>query len=191
MPRPAARPGEGGGSLADLSVEQVALAETEAFRRLNWPAADRENFGESDPEQWVGRLQAFVARLGAEVVGVAVAKLRGGVGHLSELLVAAPFRGRGVGGALVGAFEAFCWQEGCHKLSLRTPLSARTRPLEFYLKRGWRAEAVHPGDMLGRDWVTLVKGPPGHDVLARVGACWRVVERAAREATAAGSAGRG
>lgn len=143
------------------------MAEIEAFREAEWPRADAENFGPAAAGlSWEGRLQAFLARDETGLVGCAVAKLRGGVGHLSELLVASDARGRGVGGALLQAFEAYCWEAGCHKLTLRVPLGAATDPLGFYLRRGWRVEAVHPRDVHGRDFLTLARWPPGTDPAA-------------------------
>jgi L-phenylalanine/L-methionine N-acetyltransferase len=60
----------------------------------------------------------LVAVSGGEIVGsLAVFAVRFGVGDLG-MVVAQPWRGRGVGSALVGAAIEMARQEGLHKLSL-------------------------------------------------------------------------
>jgi GNAT superfamily N-acetyltransferase len=54
------------------------------------------------------------------LVRVAAGRYSAGVGHLSELMVARRWRGMGIGGRLLVAFEERCGAAGCHKLSVQT-----------------------------------------------------------------------
>ncbi|HEX9529799.1 MAG TPA: GNAT family N-acetyltransferase [Acidimicrobiales bacterium] len=96
---------------------------------------------------------AFTARRSGQVVGVATGRAEGGVGHLSELIVASAVRGEGVGHHLLAAFESWAAGEGVTRLALRTPAGG---PAEgFYARRGWREEARLTDWYGGRSFVQL------------------------------------
>lgn len=59
-------------------------------------------------------------------------------GHIGRMAVLAPWRGRGVGGALLQALITLAQERGFHKLELY----AQTHALGFYERYGFRAEGA-------------------------------------------------
>jgi GNAT superfamily N-acetyltransferase len=89
---------------------------------------------------------AFVAEDGGEVVGFASAStvehFAGEVdAYVGELVVAAPAEGRGVGGRLLEAAEAWAREQGFRCLTLTTG-AANDRARAFYAARGFLEEDV-------------------------------------------------
>ncbi len=129
--------------------------EIEAFLDVAWDAWHM-GAGHDPDADWSGGTMCLVARdvVGA-IVGIGRGRYGAGVGHLSELMVAEPARGSGVGNELVRQFEDFCWNAGCHKLSVHTVQDSAAH--EFYRRRGWREEAVFRRDRARQDFVRLCK----------------------------------
>lgn len=95
-----------------------------------------------------------IAEEDGQILGAALFWRMGGVGYLSQLLVAAPRRRQGIGARLVAAFEEQC--SACHKLALKT---YRNSPSQvFYEKLGYQVEAVIEEDIHRIDWVYMRKG---------------------------------
>lgn len=89
------------------------------------------------------------------LVGVAAGRYSGGVGHLSELMIARRWRGAGTGARLLVAFEERCGAAGCHKLSVQTERQGRA--IRFYQRHGWDVEAILIRDKGGQDFARLCK----------------------------------
>lgn len=131
-------------------VEQLA-----DFAACVWAEYHR-NQGHDQSADWRSVPIGLVARDDdGAIVGLATGDASAGVGHLSELLVAAGARGAGLGTKLLHAFEARCWSAGCHKLTLHTEHDGPDRL--FYERAGWRMEAIHRRDKAGLDFARLVK----------------------------------
>jgi GNAT superfamily N-acetyltransferase len=85
----------------------------------------------------------FVARVDGATVGTFALLVMPNLGHggtaagvLEDLVVAAPWRGRGIGEALVGAAIDLCRQKGCYKLTLSSDLR-RAGAHAFYDRLGF------------------------------------------------------
>jgi ribosomal protein S18 acetylase RimI-like enzyme len=86
--------------------------------------------------------RAWVATKGSGIVGYAVVTLGysleygGRDGFLDEIVVRPEWRGRGVGGALLAAAEAFCRRRGLRALHLEVE-KHRQAAIGFYRKAGF------------------------------------------------------
>ena len=132
-----------------------------AFLAKEWDEENRRNLGTRGRALGSRKQGALVAREGDRIVGAATYKIRFGVGHLSELIVAKDRRGRGVGSALLASFQATCIDEGCHKLTLRT--YAGSRAARFYERHGYHVEGFLRNDIRGLDMVSMAKFAEAYD----------------------------
>ncbi len=123
------------------------------FLREEWPTADAEILGRS--YDWGAESLDLVARSGRRVVGVLRAHFSGGVATVNELIVKQEKRGQGIGGRLMGVFEAEAVRRGCHKATLRTPAGARAE--DFYRGLGYAREYRLPRHHHGHDFLGLWK----------------------------------
>lgn len=80
-----------------------------------------------------GRCRWFVAESGDEVIGIARLTPEGRIGRMA---VRRPYRGRGVGSALLRAALTAARAAGWETIRL----SAQTRAMPFYARHGFRAE---------------------------------------------------
>lgn len=78
----------------------------------------------------------LVAEVNGEIVGSVIGGYDGRRGMLYHLAVAAPHRGRGIGGSLLGEVEKRLKSKGCIRCYL---MVTRDNPeaARFYEKRGW------------------------------------------------------
>lgn len=90
------------------------------------------------------RQHVLVAEAGGVVIGTATVIAVPNIGHggkpwaaVENVVVAAAYRGRGVGGRLMAAAGELARQMGCYKLVLSSNL-ARTEAHSFYRRLGWR-----------------------------------------------------
>lgn len=90
----------------------------------------------------------FVARVAGETVGTFALLIMPNLAHggraagvLEDLVVAAPWRSRGIGEALVGAAIERCRRKGCYKLTLSSDLR-RGRAHAFYDRLGFERHGL-------------------------------------------------
>jgi GNAT superfamily N-acetyltransferase len=135
-----------------VEIEEAASASPEAaaFTEAAWRVFDRQTFG---PDYRYTPLH-----LTARQEGAIVATLRGslslGFGYLNELIVADTARGRGIGTALLRAFERRALEAGCRRLALRTIEGGGAD--DFYIRRGWVVEGRF-GDWIGGSTVLQMR----------------------------------
>jgi len=118
-------------------VEPGALVEVGHFLKQEWAALDRERWGNESP-QWHKTCHWLRSEHDGQTVGAARFYFRGGVAHLSEIVVGQSWRGQGIGGRLMACFEEMARRAGCHKLSLRTLEGSPS--VRFYQRLGYEVE---------------------------------------------------
>ena len=96
---------------------------------------------------------AISARRDDKVAGVATGWTRGTVAQLSNLVVASPDRGQGIGSRLLAAFESASVQRGCRRLAAR--VRAGSQGHGFLQHRGWHDETRLPEWFEGEEFVQL------------------------------------
>jgi len=121
-----------GGSIESTSMDQVC-----EFLRQEWTALDRERWGD-EQVQWSRENHILRAVVDGETAAVAKYYIKGGVAHLSEIIVGRAWRNRGIGGQLMARFEEMAFDAGCHKLSLRTIQDSPA--VCFYRRLGYELE---------------------------------------------------
>lgn len=153
---------EGGPQLArrpsgDVTY-RVAKEETRDVRRFlarEWPAADREIFG--DDRDWTSQPVVVEARVGEELVGAVLGEVVAGMARLHDLLVVADHQRAGVGSRLV---EAFCDRAaalGAARCYLRCPATERHR--RFYERLGFSQVARLPRYYHDHDFLEYLREP--------------------------------
>lgn len=95
-----------------------------------------------------GNIDLFLAFTEKEVVGYLLALLPyGGVSYISWLSVNTAFQGRGIGRALLKAYEKSAKEKKISKVHLWTS----KRNLNFYKKQGWVLVGCIPDNYFGAD----------------------------------------
>jgi GNAT superfamily N-acetyltransferase len=126
--------------MSPVTIERIATTtpdEVREFLRREWAAEDRQRWGE-ETVSWEKETHLLRAMGDGQTAGVAKFSIKGGVAHLSEIIVAQAQRGRGIGTQLMIRFEKAAREAGCHKLSLRTVEGAPS--VRFYRRLGYRVE---------------------------------------------------
>lgn len=141
-----------------MEIVEAKREAVEPFLEREWREVDLEQFGRADPEMWKTQEYALAAYEGGEMVGTLVFKIEAGVGKLSQLLVAAGHRDKGVGGRLLSRFEEVCRKEGCHKVRLITYADSRAEG--FYSLHGYVREGLLHRDLHGVDMSQMAKFLP-------------------------------
>lgn len=91
---------------------------------------------------------AFVAEAHEDVIGVATAHCFPmfhadvWIGRVTALVVGAHHRRKGIGGVLLGAAEAFCWDRGCNQIEVTSGGSHEPAP-QFYEGCGYERRDQH------------------------------------------------
>lgn len=135
-----------------ISIRTSSAALNDAFVKRAWPEHDRplgiewsEHHGHLRAESEAGT-----------TLGVANYVIIGGLGELRQIVVDARHARRGVGSALLIAFETVCRERGCHKLRLET---AEYQARGFYERHGWHVAATLARDRFERTWFIMEKIP--------------------------------
>jgi hypothetical protein len=85
-------------------VTEVARGEIGAFLEREWTAENVDRFAAADSRpQWAWREYCVAAYENGEMVGAAVFRVRGGLGHLSNVISTRTRRGQGFGCSLNAA----------------------------------------------------------------------------------------
>jgi GNAT superfamily N-acetyltransferase len=137
-------------SVGAYRIEAIQPADTPACQNMTFPAyrhllAEEEPTFRlpSEPDQWLIRPVALVARTSEQTIGLALAELperRGeGAPELLSVFVTQPYRGQGIATALVAAMERVLGARGATSVDAvyttgKPSIAAVERILE---KRGW------------------------------------------------------
>ena len=138
-----------GGLPVELWVGDVLDPEARDFSLREWHVLGLSELAVALPHE---RL-AITARRDGHVTGVATGWSRQTVAQLSNLVVASPDRGQGVGSRLLAAFESTAAQRG----ALRTACQVRagSQGHGFLQHRGWKDGPRMPEWFEGQDFVQL------------------------------------
>lgn len=155
--------GNGAGCTSSSSASGTGTADTPVIRplsaedvRTHWPAfqaiaADvpgeywrEEHFLLDLPGKW--RLSCAAWQDGTPVGYAIVSRKAPGHAHLHHFMVAAPYRGSGLGTRMLAAIQQRCRAEGVARLTLKTR-HANPQSRRFYLRHGFE-ECGEEGDHL-------------------------------------------
>lgn len=122
-------------------IVDTPRAQIESFLDRAWALENESRSAASSLSvDWGSAEYGLGAYDDGELVGSAIFRVRGGVAHLSNVIVAAERRRSGIGGALVDTFVDRARALGCHKLTLTTDLA--DVPVAFYKRHGFAIEAI-------------------------------------------------
>jgi ribosomal protein S18 acetylase RimI-like enzyme len=125
---------------AVLAVQRAAFADNQ--RRYESPLPELRE-GEDDVRRAIAAGGAFVARQGGEVIGAVRVRVRGETAEVSHLAVLPEYAHLAVGRSLMAAAEDAARAAGARVMVLLTGLRDAAA-IEFYLKQGYRPEALLP-----------------------------------------------
>jgi len=137
-----------------IEIRTARTSHLLAFLDEVWDDVEQEHFGYRPA--WAPVSLAFDAWVNDHRVGALLGEMITGVATARQLVVSPALRGTaGIGRALLETFENVAWDQGCHKVTLRTYADS---PAEtFYRRRGYLPEARRRQGLGGIDWVILSK----------------------------------
>jgi ribosomal protein S18 acetylase RimI-like enzyme len=122
-----------------IPVEQAA-----DFNKVHWPPHNRRQ-----GIDWKQQDFALGAYENDDCLGVAIYKTVGGMAYLEQLVVKESATRRGVGSALMHAFESHATKLGCHVIQLET---AETQAPAFYERHGYTRIGTYEDGRFHLDW---------------------------------------
>jgi len=125
---------------AILSVQREAFADNQ--RRYEAPLPQLQET-EADVRGAIQAGGTFVARQSGEVIGSVQVQVRGDSAEVSHLAVLPAYAHLAVGRSLMAAAEEAAQKRGARTMVLLTGLRDAAA-IEFYLKQGYRPEALEP-----------------------------------------------
>lgn len=91
---------------------------------------------------WHEQYQELAATIDGDVVGVLALRIAASLAHVDSLIVAAEYRRRGIGRALLERAETVANYYNCHKVTLEAPAEFPART--FFEACGYKTEAILP-----------------------------------------------
>ena len=122
----------------------IPVQQASDFNKIHWPPHNRRQ-----GIDWQQQDFAFGAYEGEDLLGVAIYKVVGGMAYLEQIVVDEAHIGRGVGSALMQAFESHAADLGCHVIQLET---AETQAPGFYEHHGYERIGTYPNGRFHLDW---------------------------------------
>lgn len=117
----------------EINVAEELDDEESAFIRSQWIQLGGIQSGMASPKG-----VAITARVDDEIVGALKGWCAGGVAYLTELMIAEPHRGAGVGSEMLRKYEERCTELDSRRLALRTDKGGSAQ--RFYERNGWFVE---------------------------------------------------
>ena len=139
--------------ILELEIEEEKV-EIESFKEKVWPVADREHYGENQPNFFKTEF-TLIAKDEDEIVGYITAICDSGVAQIEPLMVKTELKGNGVGSALLKSAEEKVKAEGVHKVWLETGSDWQAK--RFYEKHGYQVRTVLPNHIGGKEFVLMDK----------------------------------
>lgn len=138
-----------------MHITEITEGQSEAleiFKSQVWPVADREHYGDTQPD-FEKKNFTLVAKEGDDIVGYVSIIIDSGVAQIEPLMVHP--RGKGIGSALIQAAEARAKEMGTHKLWLETGSTWDAK--KFYEKHGYSVRTILPNHTGGHEFVLMDK----------------------------------
>ena len=122
----------------------IPVQQASDFNKIHWPPHNRRQ-----GIDWQQQEFALGAYEGDDLLGVAIYKVVGGMAYLEQIVVHEAYVRRGVGSALLEAFESHATDLGCHVIQLET---AETQAPAFYERHGYQRIGTYPNGRFHLDW---------------------------------------
>lgn len=129
-------------------------SELEAFKGLVWPSADKEHYGDNQPNFSCGQF-TLLAKDNDRIIGYISVAVDTGVAQIEPLMIHPEFQGKGIGSGLLRAAEEKAKSLGVHKVWLETGSDWKAK--SFYEKHGYSVRTVLPNHTGGREFVLMDK----------------------------------
>ena len=131
----------------DIQIKEVQKVDTEAFAKEQWATINKKY-------DFLPAMETFYFGVysGEELLAYAQTEIRGGVAETRSLLVKDGLTGNGIGTKLISFIENWAKKEKqCVKLIVKTS-SGWPKSVNFYIKNGYKKDAVLPKYYFGIDW---------------------------------------
>ncbi len=138
--------------IIEIAKEQDSLLEN--IKSNAWPPADREHYGENQPEFYKKEFTLAVKE-SEEIVGYVSVIIDTGVAQIEPLMVKTERKGMGIGTMLIKAAEEKAKSLGAHKVWLETGSDWKSKA--FYEKHGYSIRTILPNHTDGREFVLMDK----------------------------------
>lgn len=135
-----------------MTTEQES--ELKIFKGLVWPEADKEHYGDTQPNFSRDEF-TLIAKENSEIVGYISLVIDTGVAQIEPLMVKTDLKGKGIGTKLLQDAEEKAKELGVHKVWLETGSDWQAKG--FYEKHGYQVRTVLPNHSGGREFVLMDK----------------------------------
>lgn len=125
-------------------TKPIPVQQATDFNKVHWPPHNRRQGIDWDQQDF-----ALGAYENDECLGVAIYKTVGGMAYLEQLVVQEAATRRGIGSALMRAFESHAADLGCHVIQLET---AETQAPAFYERHGFTRIGTYENGRFHLDW---------------------------------------
>ena len=135
-------------------MTQDQESELKIFKGFVWPEADREHYGETQPNFSRDEF-TLISKEDNEIVGYISVIIDTGVAQIEPLMVKPDLKGKGIGTRLLQAAEEKAKSLGAHKVWLETGSDWQAKG--FYEKHDYQVRTVLPNHSGGREFVLMDK----------------------------------
>ncbi len=135
-------------------INQEQESELKAFKGFVWPAADKEHYGDNQPNFYREEF-TLIAKDGDQIVGYISVIVDTGVAQVEPLMVKTDLKGKGIGTKLLQSAEKKAKDLGVHKIWLETGSDWQAKG--FYEKHGYQVRTILPNHTGGREFVLMDK----------------------------------
>jgi ribosomal protein S18 acetylase RimI-like enzyme len=122
----------------------------ETFRKVEW-----KKFNIKRNYKWDRKEYHYIAE-DKKILGSISFEITGGVGYISEIIVAESSRGKGIGDLLMKKFEEIAKKNKCHLLYLETS-ERNAEALKLYKKQGYNIKIKLNNNKFHFTWYFLFK----------------------------------
>lgn len=137
-----------------IEIKSSDIQELELFKSQVWPLADKEHYGENQPNFYRNTF-TLVAKENHDIIGYISVIIDTGIAQIEPLMVKTELKGKGVGTKLLKSAEEKSKEIGVHKIWLETGSDWLAKI--FYEKHGYSVRVILPNHTGGRDFLLMDK----------------------------------